>query len=114
VLLLRLGIGAVDLPTMQREGKESVSNGNGANENGAVKQPAENRPKTVAQVVDELERQQAAEVPAELPKPYELGNQVYPGTALWRGINTPEEATAVGRALSRLDPPHILAERAAD
>jgi hypothetical protein len=108
--LRRFGLGAVE-PSDQREENRSVSgNGNGDNGGGDVEQ-VDAGPITVEKVLADLERQKEAEVPAGLPTPYPLGNQVYPGTALWRGINTPEQAAAVGRALSKLDPPHVLAER---
>lgn len=109
-LLRRFRLGAVESSEQQGENRTMSGNGNGDNGDGGAEQVGAG-PMTVEKVLAELERQKEAEVPPGLPTPYEIGNQVYPGTALWRGINTPEEAAAVGRALSKLDPPHVLAER---
>ena len=88
--------------------------GNGDNGNGTVEQTNEARPATVKEVLAKLDRQEAAAVPEELPTPYPLGDQEYPGTALWQTTKTPEDYAAGLRALASYDPPHVLAERAAN
>jgi hypothetical protein len=101
-LLRRFGLGAVESSKQNGENGSVTRNGHGADET---------RPTTVAEVLADLDRRKAAEVPDGLPTPFELGSQEYPGTDLWQTTKTPEDYAAGLRALKTYDPPHALAER---
>jgi hypothetical protein len=109
-----LGLFAVETGN-ERGRNDSVSNGNGVptNGDGHADEPLRPGPITAMEVLERLERNEAEQTPPGFPEPYKIGIQEYPGNALWRGINSPEEAAAVLRTIGKLDPPHVLAERAA-
>jgi hypothetical protein len=101
--LRRFGLGTVE-PVSQRRSDESGT-GN------ADQPPVGIKVITAMEMLENLDRKRAEKAPADLPEPYELGAQEYPGNSLFRSDLDPRERNAVLEAVAMLEPAHVVAER---